>query len=62
MSTEDYFLGVKHLRCGAGHSPPSSAEIKNEWSRTSPPPTRLRGLDRAEFNFAFYISLTSLDV
>ena len=26
------------------HSPPFSAEVKNEWSYTSTPPTRLHGL------------------
>jgi len=31
------FLGVKWLGRVADHSPPSSAEVKNAWSRTSTP-------------------------
>jgi hypothetical protein len=34
----------------AHYSPPSSAEVKNEWSYTSPPPT-LHGIDREDFTF-----------
>jgi hypothetical protein len=30
-------LGVKRLGREADHSPPSSAEVKNEWSYTSTP-------------------------
>jgi hypothetical protein len=30
-------LRVKRLGCEAGHSPPSSAEVKNAWSCTSTP-------------------------
>ena len=29
------------------HSPPSCAEVKNEWSCISTPPLPLRGVDRA---------------
>jgi len=32
------FLGVKWPGCEVDHSPPSSVEVKNEWSCTSPPP------------------------
>jgi hypothetical protein len=32
------FLGVKRQRCEVDHSPPSSAEVRNEWSYTSTPP------------------------
>jgi len=28
----------------ADHSPSSSAEVKNEWSYTSPPPVSLHGV------------------
>ena len=31
--------GVKQLRSHADNSPPSSSEVKNEWSITSSPPT-----------------------
>jgi hypothetical protein len=36
-------LGVKRPGCGADHSPPSSAEVKNEWS-CSPSPICLHGM------------------
>jgi hypothetical protein len=32
------FPGVKRQGRGADHSPPPSAEVKNEWSYTSTPP------------------------
>jgi hypothetical protein len=32
------FPGVKRLRRGADHPPPSSAEVENEYSYTSTPP------------------------
>ena len=32
--------------CEAGSLPPSSAEVKNEWSCTSAPPLYLRGVYR----------------
>jgi hypothetical protein len=35
------FLGVKRPGSEADHSPPSSAEVKNAYSYTSPPPIRL---------------------
>jgi hypothetical protein len=37
-------LGAKGPRREANHSPPSSAEVKNAWSYTSTPPTRLYGV------------------
>jgi hypothetical protein len=37
-------LGVKRPGSEADHSPPSSAEVKNEWSYTSTPPIRLHGV------------------
>jgi hypothetical protein len=37
MGTRRSFPGVKRLVREADHSPPSSAEIKNEWSYTSTP-------------------------
>jgi hypothetical protein len=36
-------LGVKPPGREADHSPPSSAVVKNAWSHTSTPPTRLHG-------------------
>jgi hypothetical protein len=37
-------LRVKRLQREAGHSPPSSAEVKNAWSYTSTPTIRLHGV------------------
>jgi hypothetical protein len=37
-------LGVKRPKHEADHSPPSSAEVKNEWSYTSNPPIRFHGV------------------
>jgi hypothetical protein len=31
------FLGIKRPECEFDLSPPSSAEVKNEWSSNSPP-------------------------
>jgi len=45
-------LGVKRLGREADHSPQSSADVKNSWSYTSTPPTRLHGVT---------LTLTSLD-
>ena len=39
------FLGGKT----ADHSPPCSAEIKNEWSHTSAPPIRIHGTEMDNF-------------
>jgi hypothetical protein len=36
--------GRKWPGCEADHSPPSSAEVKNAWSYTSTPSTRLCGV------------------
>jgi hypothetical protein len=37
-------LRVKRPGREADHSPPSSAEVKNAWSYTFTPPTRLHGV------------------
>jgi hypothetical protein len=44
-------LGIKQLRHDVDHSPPSRAEVKNEWSYTSAPCICLQGMDREGFNF-----------
>jgi hypothetical protein len=44
MGTRALSLGVKQPGREADHSPPSSAEIKNEWSYTSTPPLHLHGV------------------
>ena len=45
------FPGIKQPGCELDHSPISSEEFKNEWSCDSPPPIRLRGVDRDNFSF-----------
>jgi hypothetical protein len=44
MHTGVFSTGVKWLRRKADHSPPPSAEVKNAWSYTSTPSTRLHAL------------------
>ena len=46
---EGSLLGVKRSGCDVDHFPPSSAEVKNEWSYTSSPPIYLHRLDMAKF-------------
>jgi hypothetical protein len=53
-------LEVKWPGREADHSLLSSAEVKNEWSYTSTPPIRLRGMARSESTgitlpFTFYL-------
>jgi hypothetical protein len=48
------FPGVKQQGREVNHSPPSSAEVKNEWSYTSTLPTCLHGVDRENFNFVTF--------
>jgi hypothetical protein len=43
-----------------GQSPPSSAEVKNEWSRTSP--VSLHGVDRSKFYCIFQSRVYSSSV
>ena len=60
-----YFPGEQGPRLEINHSLPSSAEVKNEWSYTSTPPTRLHGLDldtllffiRQHFMYVFILQL-----
>ena len=49
--------GVKLPGYAGDHSPPSSAEVKNEWSYTPIPPICLQGVDRD--NFTFYSFFTT---
>jgi hypothetical protein len=44
MGTRGSFPGGKAAGAWPDHSPPFSAEIKNEWSYTSTSPIRLRGV------------------
>jgi hypothetical protein len=40
---------VKRLGCEIDRSPPSSAEVKNEWGYTHTPPICLHGEDRGNY-------------
>jgi len=52
MNTEILSPGVKRQGREVDPSPPSSDEVKKEWSYTSTPPIRLHGLDRDNFTFS----------
>ena len=45
------FQEVKQHGRDVNHSPPSKAEVKNEWSYTFTPPIAPWGKDRVSFNF-----------
>jgi hypothetical protein len=47
------FLGVKRQEGEVNHSPPSSAEVKNEWSFTHTPPVCLHDVNREKLYFYF---------
>jgi hypothetical protein len=42
-----YIPGIKSV----DHSPPNTAKVKNDWSYTSTPPLRFRGVDREKCTF-----------
>ena len=44
-------LGVERLRRETDHSPPTSSEIKKQWSYTSTPTVSLYGVDRDTCSF-----------
>jgi hypothetical protein len=52
-----YTIGTGFVFPGreADHSPPTSAEDKNEWS-DSTPPIRLHGMDRKNITFTLYFA------
>jgi hypothetical protein len=47
--------GVKQSGCEVNHSPPPRREVKNKWSYTSAPPTRLHGEDKDNFTFTPFL-------
>ena len=49
------FPEVRQPKHEVDRSPPSSAEVKNEWSCTSTPSVRLHGVDSDNFTFAMGI-------
>ena len=54
------FPEVKRPRPNADHSSPSNAEVKNEWSHTSTPPTGLHGVERINFTFTFHFRISRI--
>ena len=53
---------LKQPRRKSYHSPPPSAEVKNEWSYTSTPPIRLHGVERANFTIQVFVLKTSINI
>jgi hypothetical protein len=49
-----FFLGVKRLGREVNRSPSSSADIKNGWRYTPPPPMCLYCVSTDNFNFTFF--------
>jgi hypothetical protein len=47
------FLGVKWQGHEVDHSPPSNAEVENEWSYTSIPSVCLHGVEWEKLNFLY---------
>jgi hypothetical protein len=55
------FPGLRQPRHQVNHSPPSSAEVKNEWSYTSTPPLCFYSTDREKFTFVRGIYVRTCD-
>jgi hypothetical protein len=53
-------LEVKWPVCEADHSPPSSAEVKNEWRYTSTSPIHLNHRDNFNFYLLHYVYFIAL--
>ena len=49
----EYFSGVKRRRCEVNHSPPSNAEVKNEWSYASASPVCHHGMEKEKLSYVF---------
>jgi len=54
-----FFLGARRLGCVVNRSPPSSADIKNGWRYTPPPPMCLYYVSTDNFTFTFFFNLAS---
>jgi hypothetical protein len=52
------FPGIKRLEFAFDYSPPSSVEVKSEWSYNSAPPIYLHGAEKDKA--AFFLILTSV--
>jgi hypothetical protein len=48
------FPGLERPGCKADHSPPTSAEVKNEWNYTSAPSVCLHNVYRNNFSFTMF--------
>lgn len=59
MVTAGSFPSSKMLGCGAGHSFPTVADVRNGWSYASTTPVCFQGLDRDRFVFVFVSVLLS---
>jgi len=53
---------LKRARREVDHSSLYRAEVKNEWSHTSTPPTCLHGADRENFTFLYPMTTISISV
>ena len=49
--TGTFISGTKLLERDADYSPPSTTEVKSEWSYTTTTPIGLHGMDRDNFTF-----------
>jgi hypothetical protein len=50
-------LGTKWWGCEVSHSHPTSAEVENDWSYTSPPTLCFHGMARANITSTIYLLL-----
>ena len=55
------FPGLRRPGSKVNHLHTCTAQVRNEWSYTSTPPTCLHGVDREKFIFAFTFTLTNHD-
>jgi len=53
-----FLLGLKLQKYEFNHSPPSSTEVKNEWSYITVTPIRLHGMDSENCTFTFTEKVT----
>jgi hypothetical protein len=51
LGTGVLFIGINQSWHEADHSPPSSSEVKNEWSYTGTSPLCIYGIHRENFTF-----------
>jgi len=56
------FPGLERPGCKADHSPPTSAEVKNEWRYTSAPSVCLHNVYRKNFSFVRFSQQCSVSL